>query len=386
MDNDSIPVPAGVSPHDPILRLPKISLHDHLDGGLRPETIVELAAQIGHELPTTDPGSLRRWFAEQADSGDLVRYLETFSHTVAVMQTAEALTRVAREWVLDLVGDGVVYGECRWAPEQHLDGGLNLDAAVAAVQSGLKEGAAIASQAGRFIRTGQVLVAMRHESRAVEIAELALRHRDSGVVGFDIAGPEDGFPPADHRQAFDLLRGELLPVTVHAGEAAGLDSIRSALTDCGALRLGHGVRIVDDIAGFAQAAAVKGVYGDVDGDGVESVPGLGRLASWVLDQQIPLEVCPTSNLQTGAAASIAEHPVTGLKNLGFAVTINPDNRLMSATSVTREMRRLVDEAGWSLEDLEYATLTAVGAAFAPFDFRQGIVDDLLVPGFAGVDL
>ncbi len=368
MDSELCPTPAGVDPDDPILMLPKVSLHDHLDGGLRPATIVELAARAGHELPTTDPEELRRWFRDSAESGDLVRYLETFEHTVAVMQTADALTRVAREWVCDQVADGVFLAEARWAPEQHLRAGLDMDDAVIAVQRGINEGVALAAEEGRVIRVGQIITAMRHQDNALAVAELALRHRESGVVGFDIAGPEAGFPPSAHLQAFDLLHRECFPVTIHAGEADGRESILEAVQVCHAQRIGHGARIVEDM------------------DVVDDEGELGVLAAWMLDQQVPMELCPSSNVQTGAARSIAEHPITGLKDLGFHVTVNPDNRLMSATSISREMRLLVDEAGWDQADLELATVNALSAAFAPYDVRDSFIDDILVPGFERVDI
>lgn len=386
MDAQLFPTPAGVDADDPILSLPKVSLHDHLDGGLRPATIIELAAEVGHTPPSTDPEELRAWFAESADSGDLPRYLETFDQTLAVMQTEDGLTRVAREWVLDQVADGVVVAEARWAPEQHLRAGLTLDQAVEAVQAGIDEGTRIAAEAGKSIRAGQLITAMRQADRSTEIAELALRHRDQGAVGFDIAGPELGFPPAAHLEAFSLLHRACFPITIHAGEADGVDSIHEALQVCHAQRIGHGARIIDDIPGWAQAVAVDGVIGDVDGDGMETAPGMGRLAEWILDHQVPLELCPSSNLQTAAAESIASHPITRLKELGFAVTVNPDNRLMSATSMTREMRLLVDHAGWTLDDLEWVTVTALGSAFLPYSVREAILDEQLVPGFARAHL
>ncbi|MGC2975877.1 adenosine deaminase [Brevibacterium sp. FAM 25378] len=365
-------VPAGVASDDPILQLPKVSLHDHLDGGLRPSTMIELADSIGHTLPASDAESLRRWLSESANSGDLVRYLETFSHTVAVMQSADNLRRVAKEWVLDQVADGVFYAEARWAPEQHLEGGLELDAVVEAVQDGLEAGVSEAASDGKYIRVGQLITAMRQADNSLAIAELAIRHRekgaDSGVVGFDIAGPENGFPPSSHLSAFNALHQAYVPVTIHAGEAAGKESIHEAVTICHAQRLGHGARIVEDMD-------------IVDGQGQ-----LGSLAAWVLDQQIPLELCPSSNLQTDIGGTIAGHPITGLKDLGFAVTINPDNRLMSGTSVSREMRLLVDEAGWNQTDLEWATVNAVTAAFLPLDVRERMLDEILIPGFARVNI
>lgn len=365
-------VPAGVASDDPILQLPKVSLHDHLDGGLRPSTMLELADSIGHTLPASDAESLRQWFSESANSGDLVRYLETFSHTVAVMQSEDNLRRVAKEWVLDQVADGVFYAEARWAPEQHLEGGLELDAVVEAVQDGLEAGVSEAAAEGKYIRVGQLITAMRQADNSLAIAELAIRHRekgaDSGVVGFDIAGPENGFPPSAHLSAFNALHQAYVPVTIHAGEAAGKESIHEAVTICHAQRLGHGARIVEDMD-------------IVDGQGQ-----LGSLAAWVLDQQIPLELCPSSNLQTDIGGTIASHPITGLKDLGFAVTINPDNRLMSGTSVSREMRLLVDQAGWNQTDLEWATVNAITAAFLPLDVRERMLDEILIPGFARVTI
>lgn len=349
-----------------ILALPKVVLHDHLDGGLRPTTLLELAEDIGHELPASDPDELAAWFVSAADSGSLVRYLETFDHTVAVMQTAEGLRRVARDAVVDLAADGVVYAEQRYAPEQHLQRGLTLQEVVDAVQEGLAEGVAAAAELGRTIQVGTLITAMRHADRATEIAELALANRTRGVVGFDIAGAELGFPATNHRAAFDLLRENLLPVTIHAGEADGIDSVFGAL-QMGALRLGHGIRIMDDV--------------ELAPDAPLETARLGLVAQWVRDRQIPLEVSPTSNIQTGGATSIEAHPITLLRDLGFAVTVNTDNRLMSGTSVSREMTLLASEAGWTLDDLEQATLQAAWAAFAHRPELERIVVDQILPGF-----
>src|ERR671920_1770635 len=316
-----------------VRRAPKVLLHDHLDGGLRPQTVVELAGEVGHELPTTDPDELGRWFLEMCDSGSLERYLETFEHTVAVMQRAADLRRVARECVLDLAADGVVYAEVRYAPEQHLQEELTLQQVVDAVRDGFLEGEAEARAAGTPIVVRQLLTAMRHQARSREIAELVFANRDRGVAGFDIAGAEAGYPPTRHIDAFEYLQRENCHFTIHAGEAFGTPSIWQAIQWCGADRLGHGVRIIDDIT--------------VDGDGM---PHLGRLAAYVRDKRIPLEMCPTSNLQTGAADSIAEHPIGLLKRLGFRVTVNTDNRLMSGTSMSRELTQLVDIFGYDIDD------------------------------------
>src|SRR6187402_724338 len=311
--------------HADIVQAPKALLHDHLDGGLRPATIVELAAGIGHELPETDPEALGAWFVAAADSGSLERYLETFAHTVAVMQTEEGLHRVARECALDLAADGVVYAEIRYAPEQHLERGLTLDQVVEIVDAGFRDGCAEAAALGTPIRIGTLLTAMRHAARSQEIAELAVRYRDSGVVGFDIAGAEAGFPPSRHLDAFEYLRRENFHFTIHAGEAFGLPSIWEAIQWCGTDRLGHGVRIVDDITAGGR---------------------LGRLAQYVRDKRIPLEMCPSSNVQTGAADSIAEHPIGLLASLRFRVTVNTDNRLMSGCSMTSEMTALCEAFGY----------------------------------------
>lgn len=349
--------------HEQIVALPKILLHDHLDGGLRPSTLIELAGQIGHELPSTDADELARIFAQNANSGSLVRYLEAFAHTTAVMQTAENLRRVAREAVVDLARDGVIYAELRYAPEQHVAGGLSLQEVVEAVQDGLDEGMEQAVSEGLSIRAAALLDAMRHLDRSLEIAQLALDNRGTCCVGFDIAGPELGFPPADHREAFALLRDNHLPVTIHAGEADGVESVSQALGLGAARRLGHGVRIHEDIAGF----------------GTEE-PELGVVAQHALDQQIPLECSPTSNVQTGAAASIAAHPMSELRDLGFAVTVNTDNRLVSGVSVSGECLALVEQAGWTKEDLFEAQLTAAWAAFVPYDDRAALAD-AVIEGF-----
>ncbi len=342
-----------------IRSLPKVLLHDHLDGGLRPATVLELARECGHPLPADDVEGLARWFRESADSGSLVRYLETFQHTVGVMQTAGALERVARECVEDLAADGVVYAEIRYAPEQHLEKGLSLEEVVDAVQRGFDAG-----QAATGIVVRQLLTAMRHQANSREIAELAVRHRDRGVVGFDIASAEAGYPPTRHLDAFEYLQRENAHFTIHAGEAFGLPSIWEAIQWCSADRLGHGVRIIDDIK--------------VDG----GAPELGRLSSYVRDKRIPLELCPHSNVQTGAASSIAEHPIGLLTDLRFRVTVNTDNRLMSDTSMTKEMSALVDAFGYGAAELQWFTVNAMKSAFLHFDERLRIINEVIKPAYA----
>ncbi|WP_130796759.1 adenosine deaminase [Streptomyces otsuchiensis] len=360
--------PAMTPTTDQIRRAPKVLLHDHLDGGLRPATVLELAREQGYDrLPESDAARLGEWFRAAADSGSLERYLETFAHTCAVMQTRDALFRVASECVQDLAADGVVYAEVRYAPEQHLEAGLTLEQVVEAVNDGFREGERLAVAAGHRIRVGALLTAMRHAARALEIAELANRHRDHGVVGFDIAGAEAGFPPTRHLDAFEFLKRENNHFTIHAGEAFGLPSIWQALQWCGADRLGHGVRIIDDIT--------------VADDGTVT---LGRLAAYVRDKRVPLEMCPTSNLQTGAASSYAEHPIGLLRRLRFRVTVNTDNRLMSGTSMSREFEELVQVFRYSLEDMQWFTVNAMKSAFIPFDERLAMINDVIKPGYAAL--
>jgi adenosine deaminase len=346
--------------YDEIIKAPKALLHDHLDGGLRPATVVELAADIGHELPANDAAALGAWFTAASDSGSLERYLETFVHTVGVMQTPEALYRVAYECAVDLAADGVVYAESRFAPEQHLARGLQMPEVVESVLAGFEAGCLAAARDGHQIRIGTLLTAMRHAARSMEIAELAVRYRDSGVVGFDIAGAEAGYPPTRHLDAFEYLQRENFHFTIHAGEAFGLPSIWQAIQWCGADRLGHGVRIVDDISGDGR---------------------LGRLAAYVRDKRIPLELCPSSNVQTGAAVSIAEHPIGRLKDLQFRVTVNTDNRLMSGTSMSREMWLLCDVFGYGWPELRWLTINAMKSSFIPFDERLRLINEVIKPAY-----
>jgi adenosine deaminase len=340
---------------------PKVLLHDHLDGGLRPRTVLELARETGYDdLPADNADDLAQRLTEGASRGHLEIYLDAFRHTVGVMQTRAALTRVARECAEDLAADGVVYAEVRFAPELHTQQGLTLDEVVTAVTDGFREGSE-----GRGITVYALLTAMRTAARSLEIAELAVRHRDRGVVGFDIAGAEAGWPPSRHLDAFQYVKRENFHITIHAGEAFGLPSIWEAVQWCGAERLGHGVRIVDDIE-IGQDGAVR----------------LGRLAAYVRDRRIPLEMCPTSNVQTGAAPSIAEHPLRLLRQLSFRVTVNTDNRLMSQVTLSSEFHRVAEEFGYGWSDLEWLTVNAMKSAFAGFDERLHLINTVIKPGFA----
>lgn len=353
-----------------VTTLPKVSLHDHLDGSLRPATIIELAEAEGIDLPAVTESELTEWIAASSNAGSLVEYLKTFDLTCAVMQTPEGLTRVARESVLDLAADGVIYGELRWAPEQHLTRGLSLDEVVELVEVGIQQGVEDAAALGQDIDARQIITAMRHADRSLEIAELAVRQRArgveiGGVVGFDIAGAEAGFPAANHRPAFDLLARELFPTTVHAGEADGLESIRSALYDGRAIRLGHGVRLAEDIT----------IEGE---DEAMTMVSLGEVAQWVKDRGIALEVSPSSNLQTEAVAAWGDtmdaHPFDLFFQLGLTVTVNTDNRLQSGTSLSRELTLLADAFGYGVADLEAFQLNAAIAAFLPLDEREVLAE------------
>ncbi|MYE57681.1 MAG: adenosine deaminase [Acidimicrobiaceae bacterium] len=347
-----------------IRRAPKVVLHDHLDGGLRASTIVELASETGYRnLPTTDPEQLAAWMRRGANRKDLTLYLETFAHTVGVMQTADAICRVARECAEDLAADGVVYAEVRFAPELHTERGLTLDDAIEAVLEGFTQGSN-----GTPLTIRAICTALRHLHRSAEVAEAAVRWRDRGVVAFDIAGPEDGFPPDDHLEAFQYCQRENFHITIHAGEAYGPRSIWKALQFCGAERLGHGIRIVEDI-----------VTGD-DGDRT-----LGRLAHYIRDRRIPLEICPTSNVNTGVFASVADHPIDMLVQLRFRVTVNTDNRLMSNVSMTSEMAALADTFGYDWARLRWLTVNAMKSSFLPFRERLQIIEGVIKPQYAPLE-
>ncbi len=344
---------------------PKVLLHDHLDGGLRPTTVIDLARDGGYAgLPTEDPDELGSWFRSGADRGSLELYLQGFTHTVGVMQTPAAIARVASECAQDLAADGIVYAEVRYAPELSTQGGLSLDEVMEAWLDGFEQGAQAAAGAGHPIVIRAIVTAMRQFARSVEIAELSVRYRDRGTVGFDIAGPEDGFPPSRHLDAFQLIHRENFHITIHAGEAFGLPSIWEALQWCGAERLGHGVRIVDDIS--------VGAEGDVR---------MGRLAQFVRDNRVPLEMCPTSNVHTGAVPSIEQHPIDLLRRLRYRVTVNTDNRLMSGVTLTDEFMVLMDAFDIGLDEMQWLTTNAMKSSFLAFDERLRLINGVIKPGY-----
>lgn len=342
--------------------LPKVSLHDHLDGGLRPDTIIDIAQRDGIDLPATDPDELADWFVENCSGGKLEDYLGTFELTVSVMQTPEDLRRIATEYALDLAADGVIYGEVRYAPEQHQRRGLTMQAVVESVQTGLDDAMAEVSSRGGDLRVTQILCAMRQGKESTKVAELALKYRDAGVVGFDLAGPEADFPPRLHRDALRLLAQHHFPTTIHAGEDAGIESIDEALFGR-ALRLGHGTKLAEEF--------------DIEDDGEGNLlVALGDTAQWVLDREITLECCPTSNVQTSASpwgGDLSDHPFDVMYQLGMRVTVNTDNRLMSDTTISTELALLVETFGYDLDDLFQFQLNAAMGAFLPLDERQDLI-------------
>ena len=351
---------------DTLRKAPKVLLHDHLDGGLRPRTVIDLASEFGYDgLPTTNAEDLAAWFRRGADRKSLELYLETFAHTVGVLQERDAIARVAAECAEDLAADGVAYAEVRYAPELSIERGLTLDDVIEATLDGFGIGAERAALAGRRIVIRLLVTAMRQAAHSVEVARAAIRWRDAGVVGFDIAGPEAGYRPTKHIEAFDLIRHENFHITIHAGESFGLPSIWEALQFCGAERLGHGVRIVDDIRVLSD--------GEI---------ALGRLAAFVRDRRVPLEMCPTSNVHTGAADSIETHPIDLLRRLRFRVTVNTDNRLMSGVTLSSEFATLARTFGFGLDEIEWLTINAMKSAFAPFDLRLRLITEAIKPGYA----
>jgi len=348
--------------HSALKSLPKVLLHEHLDGVLRPETVIDLARIEGYkQLPTEDPAALAHWFHQGANQGSLPKYLEGFVHTIAVMQTEDALERVAYEQAEDLSKDGVVYFETRFAPIFHTRKGLTHQQVVSAVLKGLERG-----RKDFGISSGLIICAMRNMDVSLEMAELAVDFRERGVVGFDLAGEEGGYPPKKHVEAFHYIQRQNFNITIHAGEGFGKESIWQAIQYCGAHRIGHGTRLIEDIAVAEDGKVVK----------------LGDLAQYVLDKRIPLEICLISNVQTGAARSLAEHPFKIFYQEKFRVTLNTDNRLMSDTCMTKEFEAAAGTFGLGLDDFEKITINAMKSAFLPYDRRIDFIYKVIKPGYA----
>ena len=343
--------------------LPKVLLHEHLDGVLRPGTVIDLARSINYTLlPSDDPVALGEWFHRGANQGSLPEYLKGFAHTIAVMQTEDALERVAYEQAQDLSEDGVIYFETRFAPVFHTQKGLTPQQVVSAVLKGLERG-----RKDFGISSGLIVCAMRNMDVSLDMAELAVDFRQRGVVGFDLAGEEGGFPPKKHVDAFHYIQRQNFNITIHAGEGYGKESIWQAIQYCGAHRIGHGTRLIDDIAA-ADGKVVK----------------LGELAQYVLDKRIPLEICLLSNVHTGAARSLEEHPFRILFREKFRVTLNTDNRLMSNTTMSKEFEAAADAYGLTIDDFEKITINAMKSAFLPYDRRIDFIYSAIKPGYAKI--
>ena len=327
-----------------LARLPKAELHVHLDGSLRPETMVDLARSARVELPTTDPAALRRHMRVD-DARNLEEFLTRFELTIALLQAPEAIERVAWEMVEDAAADGVRLLEVRYCPRLSTHHGLSMDEVLAAERRGFERG-----ERDFGVRTGMINCALRQQDPAhsVEIAELSVRWRERGVVGFDLAGGEAGRPPGEHRAAFDRAALGGLRVTVHAGEAAGPESVREALTQCHAERLGHGTRIHED----------------------------PTLEDYVRDRRIPIEVNLTSNLQTRVVASAADHPVRRYLHHGLVVTLCTDSWLMCDTTLTGEYDLAQRELGFTREEIDRMILNGFTAAFVPWPEKERIVAEV----------
>jgi adenosine deaminase len=348
-----------------VRRAPKVVLHEHLDGSLRPATVLALAQEQGYrELPEQDPERLGDWFAAGAARGSLPLYLEGFRHTIAVLQSAEALERVSYEYLEDQARDNVVYAEVRFAPKFHTRGGLGLDAVMHAVLAGLERG-----RRDFDVGYGLIVCAMRNASPAdsLEMAELAVAWRDRGCVGFDLAGEEAGHPAKHHLEAFHLVQRKNFSITIHAGESFGPESIWQALQYCGAHRIGHGTRLVEDLV-------------IVD----DRVVRMGELAQYVLDRRIPLEMCLSSNVHTGTVPSLDQHPFAHFFRKGFRVTLNTDNRLMSRTTMTDELMLAVEHWDFDLDQLEKLTINAMKSAFAHHEERLRFIFERVKPGWAAL--
>ena len=344
--------------------LPKVLLHEHLDGVLRPQTVIELAKSVGYTgLPTENSEELARWFHQGANQGSLPKYLEGFVHTIAVMQTEDALERVAYEQAEDLSSDGVVYFETRFAPVFHTRAGLSHQQVVSSVLKGLERG-----KHDFGISSGLIICAMRNMDVSLETAELAVDFRDRGVVGLDLAGEEGGYPPKKHVDAFHYIQRQNFNITIHAGEGFGKESIWQAIQYCGAHRIGHGTRLIEDIAIAEDGKVVK----------------LGDLAQYVLDKRIPLEICLLSNVHTGAARSLAEHPFKIFYQEKFRVTLNTDNRLMSDTTMTKEFEAAANTFGLGLDDFEIITVNSMKSAFLSYDKRCDFIYNVIRPGYARI--
>ncbi|MCX6171076.1 MAG: adenosine deaminase [Ignavibacteriales bacterium] len=341
--------------------VPKVLLHDHLDGGLRTQTIIDLAKELKYtKLPTTNASELAEWFFRGANKGNLVEYLQGFEHTCAVMQTKEGLTRIAYEMMEDMYKDGVCYVETRFAPVFHTEKGLWYEDIIAAVLEGLEKG-----KNDFGVGYGLILCGMRNMKNTLEMAELAVNFRRNGVVGFDLAGEEGGYPPKKHLDAFQFIKRENFNITIHAGEAFGKESIWQAIQICGAHRIGHATRLIEDMVFDAQG----------------NIVALGQLAQYILDTRLPLEINLLSNVHTGAIDKLENHPFIKLYNEKFRVFLNTDDRLMSDTTLTKEYSIASEMFGLTLDDVEKLNINAMKSSFIPYKERLPYIYNVIKPGY-----
>jgi adenosine deaminase len=349
---------------DMLKRIPKVELHDHLDGGLRPSTVIELGGECGLDLPASTAPALADWLHRGADRKNLSLYLEGFGYTCAVMYSKVAIERVAREAIEDLAADGVVYAELRFAPTLLVNGRLDLESIVEAAIHGLEAGKRTTGTC-----YGLILCAMRNMSPqlSLETAELAVAYRDRGVVGFDLAGDESGHPPKRHLEAFQYIRNKNFNITIHAGEAFGTESIWQALQACGAHRIGHATRLVEDMS----------CHGT-------NIDKMNSLPTYIRDRRILLECCLSSNIQTGAAPDFASHPFNILYRNDFRVSLCTDNRMMSNTTLTKEFSIAAGHFGLGLRDFERLTINAMKSAFIPYGERVRIIFDIIKPRYTRI--
>jgi adenosine deaminase len=344
-----------------IRSVPKVLLHDHLDGGLRASTVIDLAKDLKYnKLPTTDPDELSKWFHKGANKGNLVEFLQGFEHTCAVMQTKEALERIAFETIEDMYNDGVCYLETRFSPVFHTNKGLYYEDIISAVLEGLERG-----KTKYGVGYGLILCGMRNMKNTLEIAELAVNFRNQGVVGFDLAGEEGGYPPKKHIDAFQFIKRENFYITIHAGEAFGKESIWQAIQMCGAHRIGHATRLIEDM-----------IF-----DENHKIVALGNLAQYILDTRLPLEICLLSNMHTGAVDKLENHPFIHFYREKFRVFLNTDDRLMSDTNLTKEYLTATELFGISLDDIEKLNINAMKSSFLPHKERLKYIYNVIKPGY-----
>ena len=328
-------------------KLPKVELHCHLDGSLRIETILDLARRHNVSLPSSDASGLTKILSIGKKRGTLEEYITRFDITLSVMQTRDSLKRIAYELIEDVAAENIRYIEIRYSPILHTSNGMTLEEAIFSVRDGLKKG-----EKDFGVRSGIIVCGIRHISpeASLKLADLCVRFKNKGVVGFDLAGAEENFPAKDHREAFYMILNHNINATIHAGEAFGPTSIHQAIHYCGAHRIGHGTRLKED----------------------------KDLMRYVNNHRIPLEICLTSNWHTFSVRSLKHHPMRYYYDQGIRVTLNTDNRLMSNTTLTKEFGLARDLFGFTLHDFREVTIVAMKSAFLPHKIRKEMIKNIAV--------